>query len=574
MKLNTLSLSVAIALSATVLAGCGGGSSNNNTNQTTSPSTNTGNTSDTVTEPTWTAGHYDSASSFVNQCETPREGTDPFENAPYPDQAGTAMHEKMFLRSYTHETYLWYDEVEDKDPKHPDFDSDDEKDTVDKYFDHLKTDAKTASGALKDKYHFSESYESFKKESDSGLVSGYGIQWAFINSDIRNGPRVLKVAFTQDGSPARAAGLLRGDTIAEVNGVDINTGVQADLETLNAGLFPKEGTTHTLTVKREGVAELLSFELKAQDVASTPVQNAKVIDVADKKVGYVQFNQFISVGQQPLIDAFNQFSDANINELVIDMRYNGGGLVIMSAQLGYMVAGEAQTNASQNNGADKSINNDAKVFSRTLRNDKLEAASSEEDYYTFERRQIDWDARVYTNQILPSVNMDTVYILASSGTCSASESLINGLRGIDVNVMLIGGQTCGKPYGFTPTPNCGEVYYTVQFKGANAKEFGDYAEGFKPVPASSITQTTIGLTDEVPGCSVADDFSKQLGDTEEGMLAAALTHIETGACPVVAKESAQSSVTFRQSLQNDGIKLAQPFHPMRNGMVDIKVKEQ
>jgi hypothetical protein len=310
------------------------------------------------------------------------------------------------------------------------------------------------------------------------------------------------------------------------------------------------------------------------DIQSTPVQNVKVIDVADKKVGYVQFNQFISAGQQPLVDAFNQFSDADINELVIDMRYNGGGLIIMSAQLGYMVAGEEQTNASQNNGAAKSINNNAKVFTRTLRNDKVEAASSEEDYYTFERRQIDWDARVYTNQVLPSVDMDTVYILASSGTCSASESLINGLRGIDVNVVLIGGQTCGKPYGFTPTPNCGEVYYTVQFKGANAKEFGDYAEGFKPVPASSITQTTIGLTDEVPGCSVADDFSKQLGDTEEGMLAAALTHIETGACPVVAKESAQSSVTFRQSLQNDGIKLAQPFHPMRNGMVDIKVKDQ
>ena len=563
MKLNTLSLSVAIALSATVLAGCGGGSSNNNTNQTTSPSTNTGSTSNTVTEPTWTAGQYDSASSFVNQCETPREGTDPFENAPYPDQAGTAMHEKMFLRSYTHETYLWYDEVEDNDPKS--FSS------VADYFAQLKTDATTASGDLKDKYHYSESYEDYKKEADSGVVSGYGVRWAFISN---TPPRVLRVAYTQDGSPAAKAGLQRGDTVAAINGTDINTSDSSGIDNLNAGLLPGADEEHSFTIKREGVEDPITISMTSGDIQSTPVQNAKVIDVAEKKVGYVQFNQFISVGQQPLIDAFNQFSDANINELVIDMRYNGGGLVIMSAQLGYMVAGEAQTNASQNNGADKSINNDAKVFSRTLRNDKLEAASSEEDYYTFERRQIDWDARVYTNQILPSVNMDTVYILASSGTCSASESLINGLRGIDVNVVLIGGQTCGKPYGFTPTPNCGEVYYTVQFKGANAKEFGDYAEGFKPVPASSITQTTIGLTDEVPGCSVADDFSKQLGDTEEGMLAAALTHIETGACPVVAKESAQSSVTFRQSLQNDGIKLAQPFHPMRNGMVDIKVKEQ
>jgi len=140
MKLNTLSFSIVLALSATVLAGCGGGSSNNN-QQTTTPSTNTGNTDGTVTEPTWTAGQFAASDTFKHQCEAPRDGTDPYENVPYPDKAGTAMHEKMWLRSFSNETYLWYDEVEDKDPKHPDFNSDDELDTVDKYFRHLKTDA-------------------------------------------------------------------------------------------------------------------------------------------------------------------------------------------------------------------------------------------------------------------------------------------------------------------------------------------------------------------------------------------------------------------------------------------------
>ncbi|WP_241651921.1 hypothetical protein [Pseudoalteromonas phenolica] len=97
MKLNTLSFSIALALSATVLVGCGGGSSNNDNQQTTNPttpSTNTGSTGGTVTEPTWTLNKYDPSSSFINQCETPRTGTDPYENAPYPDKAGTAMHEK------------------------------------------------------------------------------------------------------------------------------------------------------------------------------------------------------------------------------------------------------------------------------------------------------------------------------------------------------------------------------------------------------------------------------------------------------------------------------------------------
>ncbi|GMM86530.1 S41 family peptidase [Pseudoalteromonas sp. MTN2-4] len=563
MKLNTLSLSIVLALSATALVGCGGSSSNNN--QTTTPSTGTGGT---VTEPTWTLNQFDPSSSFVNQCETPRTGTDPYENAPYPDKAGTAMHEKMFLRSYTNETYLWYDEVEDKDPNHTDFDSDDNLDTVAKYFRHLKTDAITDSGKDKDQYHYSESYEEYKKEAQSGVVSGYGVRWVFISN---SPPRVLRVAFTQDGSPAANAGLRRGDTVIAINGTDINTSDSAGIDKLNAGLQPQAGEEHTFTVKREGEENPIEIVMTAGDVQSTPVQNAQVIQHADKKVGYVQFNQFISVGQDPLVAAFQQFSNENINELVLDMRYNGGGLVIMSAQLGYMVAGEEQTRASENNGAAKSAQNNAKVFSRSLRNDKLEAASTEEDYYTFENRKIDWNNRVYTNQILPSVSLDTVYILSSAGTCSASESLINGLRGIDVNVVLIGGQTCGKPYGFTPTPNCGEVYYTVQFKGANAKEFGDYADGFIPVENEN---SEAGLSARVPGCNVADDFSKHLGDKQEGMLAAALTHIETGACPVVAKETANRAPSVQKTVLDDSLNITQPFHPMRNSMVDIKVKEQ
>ena len=114
----------------------------------------------------------------------------------------------------------------------------------------------------------------------------------------------------------------------------------------------------------------------------------------------------------------------------------------------------------------------------------------------------------------------------------------------------------------------------MQFKGANAKNFGDYAEGFKPVPETEITQSTIGLTDKVPGCKVADDFSNQLGDMNEGMLSAALTHIETGNCPV-SKQTVQNSFSISiPSSQGHGIGLSAPYHPMRDGLVDIKIKEQ
>jgi carboxyl-terminal processing protease len=127
--------------------------------------------------------------------------------------------------------------------------------------------------------------------------------------------------------------------------------------------------------------------------------------------------------------------------------------------------------------------------------------------------------------LLPTLGLPRVYVLTQGDTCSASESVINGLRGVDVDVRLIGATTCGKPYGFTAKDNCGISYFPIEFKGVNAKGFGDYADGF--VPAGS------GETG-VPGCTVADDLNHPLGDPRESMLATALAYRSTGACPVLS----------------------------------------
>lgn len=123
------------------------------------------------------------------------------------------------------------------------------------------------------------------------------------------------------------------------------------------------------------------------------------------------------------------------------------------------------------------------------------------------------------------LNLPRVFVLSSGDTASASEAFINGLRGIDIEVILIGETTRGKPYGFYGIDNCGVTYFTVHFKGENAKGFGDYADGFIP----SDSDDMFGA--EVRGCVVADDLTHVLGDPEEAQLATALTYIETGACP-------------------------------------------
>ena len=178
---------------------------------------------------------------------------------------------------------------------------------------------------------------------------------------------------------------------------------------------------------------------------------------------YFQLNQFTETAQQGLIDAFNdEFIVENINELVIDLRYNGGGLLYQSAQLGFMVAGDASR--------DRIFENMVYNSERTADNFPL----------VFQTQPIDWDNQVFLNSTLPYLNLTRVFVLTTGATASASESLINGLRGIDVEVVQIGSQTRGKPYGFLPQQNCGTMYYTIQFRGENAKGFGDYADGLIP----------------------------------------------------------------------------------------------
>ena len=146
-------------------------------------------------------------------------------------------------------------------------------------------------------------------------------------------------------------------------------------------------------------------------------------------------------------------------------------------------------------------------------------------------------------QTLPTLDLARVFVIATSDTCSASESVINGLLGVDVDVQLIGSRTCGKPYGFTARDNCGVSYFPIEFRGTNFKDFGDYADGF--VPSSSGTSNTM-----LPGCAASDDLDKPLGNPAERMLATALQRAAYGSCPAglaVMKRTAEPAGRLQRS---------------------------
>ncbi len=492
-------------LSMALVSACGGGGTiGGNSSSGSTPGTTPGTT--TPTTPTWVVGQYAAESTLQNFCATPRSGIDPFSNSAYPDKAGTAMHEKLWLRSWSNRTYLWYKELPDLDPA--------AYSTL-AYFDLLKTSNKTDSGAAKDNFHFYQDTAEYKKQTQSAVTSGYGIEWIFTST---RPPRQLTVAYTEPGSPAATALLSRGSKLLEVDGVDfVNDNTQDGVNKLNAALFPaKAGESHQFTVQQADGSRK-SFTLQSADVSTVPVHNVKVLQSGGKKVGYLQFNTHIAAAQPQLISAVEQFRNEAISELVVDLRYNGGGLLALASQFGYMVSGPNQI---QSRYFDKLQFNDKYPNTDPVTGEALEPTP-------FYGRGIDYNAGRLTSQTLPNLSLNRIFVLTTDNTCSASEAFINALRGIDVEVIQIGGKTCGKPYGFYPTDNCGTTYFTIQFSGVNAKGFGDYAAGFTPKPAPQFAA-------DIKGCAAADDLSKPLGDAQEGLLKTALFYAGNNSCPVVA----------------------------------------
>lgn len=429
----------------------------------------------------WQSGVFKPAGDFADRCQIPRSGTDPATGEPYPDRLGTGLDERNFLRSWSNDTYLWYDEIVDVNPANY---------GILEYFDILKTEALTPSGNPKDRYHFYMPTEEYQALAQSGVSVGYGATWSMIQAQP---PRNLVIAYVEPNSPAAAANLLRGSRVLSIDGEDLIYG--NDVDTLNAGLSPSSaGESHIFRLSEPGGA-IRTVTLSSANVTTVPVAVTKT--VANGEVGYLLFNDHIATAEAGLKNAIETLQAQNIQDLVLDVRYNGGGYLAIASQLAYMIAGPTRINTRE--------------FETLTFNDKH---ASDNRPTPFHSESLGFS--LAEGQPLPTLNLPRVFVLTGPDTCSASESIINGLRGVDLEVIQIGATTCGKPYGFYPADNCGTTYFTIQFKGENAKGFGDYPDGFSAQNAAGDTGVRI------PGCDVGDDFTSALGDPSEGRLAAAL----------------------------------------------------
>lgn len=443
----------------------------------------------------WVEGEYLPSKNFANICIDPRQNND------YQDLLGNYQDENSWIRSWSHETYLWYNELPDIDPASI-------KDPID-YFDRMKTSAKTSNGLPKDRFHYTQSTEEYEHYKKSGVSIGYGASFT-ISFD----PTRVFINFTELNSPARRAGILRGDEVIKVNNQiisDINSQEGFDI-LFNAAFPSKIGDSHSFVIRQNNLEpkETFAVTLKSDAIIESPLYENSLIEINGRKIGYIVLNTFaVTTAEKKLIDMINNFKKDQIDELILDLRYNPGGFLAISAELSTMIAGLEASNHT---------------FTQLVYNDKL---SVNNQAYEFPKKALGIEKNSpYEGQALPTLNIPRVYVITTNNTASASELLINGLRGIDFEVVLIGGSTHGKPYGWVPRDNCGITYSAIQFKMANAKGFSDYNDGFVPVPPDSDN-----TREKVKGCVVLDDYSRNLGDRHEKMLSTAIYHIENNSCP-------------------------------------------
>jgi C-terminal processing protease CtpA/Prc len=518
-----------------IVTGCGGGGSSSPGSVPTSPAPDQNPTPDLDSHngTDFDAGVFQSSNLFKHFCGDPRQDT--AEDA-FPDMLGSFEDEGYWLRSWSNETYLWYDEIIDLDPALYAT----SKAGVADYFALLKTTENTPSGNPKDRFHYTRDTAEYEAESEQGVSAGYGASYALVSA---SPPRELVITLVESGSPAAEAGLSRGARIVTVDGVDLMNG--SDTNTLNSGLWPAQiGEEHNFEVIDPGADQRRAITMTSTSITIDPVPLTEIISTDSGSVGYLLFTQHILPAEEQLVDSFAAMRQASVTDLVLDLRYNRGGYLYLANQVSYMIAGAGVS---------------GRTFGALQFNSKNPSTNPVTGEALSPNRFITTTINTSpTGTPLPTLDLpiQRVFVLTTASTCSASEAIINGLRGVDVEVIQIGTTTCGKPYGFYPEDNCGTTYFTTQFRSVNAAGFGDYPDGFSP---ENNTESTVGVT--LPGCLVADDYSP-LGVAEEPMLAAALAYRRDGACPAaMASQNATSRAasTPRKSLRAPGM-LLPPAH--------------
>jgi C-terminal processing protease CtpA/Prc len=359
-------------------------------------------------------------------------------------------------------------------------------------------DALTATARSQRRDRFFTYLTSIQEENaffNSGSSAGFGVRFSY--DTLQN--RVF-VSESFEGAPALAAGIDRG---TELLAIGTNAGNLQSVSSLMAA-GGAQAVSDALGPSNPGVTRMLRIADSAGtrevsvtkvDYELTPVSSrygAKIIDDNGRKAGYLNLRTFINTADPALRSAFADFKAAGVTDIIVDVRYNGGGLVSIAELIGDLMGANRTT---------------SEVFSfTTFRPEK----SSNNDTRFFQPK---------TQSIAPT----RIAFIGTTGSASASELIINAFIPYYQNrAALIGTNTYGKPVGQIALDRaaCDDRLRVVAFKTENASRQGDYYDGLA---------TTVQAS-----CKAGDDITRQLGDPQEGSTRAALDFLAGRACTPIA----------------------------------------
>jgi carboxyl-terminal processing protease len=407
---------------------------------------------------------------------------------------------------------------------------------------------KIVNGKQIDKYSFLD--DGSLATELGGQAGDYGFSVRYNNGNLND----LRIKYVNGGSPAAKLNVKRGQQIVKIGTrTDLNGSSNATLEFLNGAIFGNNASI-TMTLKNlDGT--IIDVTVTRGTYPLNPILFKKVYTVGSKKVGYLVYNSFTSNSTDSLTKAFGQFTDAGISEIIVDLRYNGGGSVSTAINLTNLIA------PSSANGGVMFTTYWTKTMqdglATILKNQKFYAKGNDGitrlySYYDYGFKPTEADGNVEFFQKRGSASITRAYFIVTAGTASASELVINNLKPV-MDVKLIGKKTYGKPVGFFSITIDDLDMYIPQFQTKNSLNAGEYFDGM--------------IVDK----DALDDMDKDFGDPTENLLANALSYSATGTFLVTQPNNRISSVGSVSQFEVDRVNAQLSAHEFK-GMVLSKSK--
>lgn len=304
------------------------------------------------------------------------------------------------------------------------------------------------------------------------------------------------VKYVMPNTSAAEQGIERGDAFMEIDGTQMTVSNYSDL--LNRNTY----TITLATISNNTISQTdETVTLTQAEYTENPVHIVKVLEIDGKKIGYLMYNSFTADFDDALNMAFAELKAGNVTELVLDLRYNGGGSVESAVDLSSMITGQFE----------------GEVFMTEQWNEKYQTYFENEDPEFLINR---FNPEIRTGAKINSLNLSRVYVLTTNRTASASELVINGLNPY-IDVVQVGTTTTGK---FQASVT---LYDSPNFGRENANPNHTYA--MQPLVLKSVN--SVGVSDYydglVPDIEVAENLNNLgvLGDPSEPLLAAAIGDI-------------------------------------------------